>query len=306
MILKQKQLLGSLILFFVAIIWGTAFAFQRVGMDQIEPMTFCASRMSLSAIAVGMVSMLLKNRKNFADDAEAKAYKRSTVLGGVGCGVFLALASIFQQEGIVYTTAGKAGFITALYILIVPVINSAVFKKRNPWSVWLAVFLGLAGMYLLCMTESFHLAYGDTLICVCALVFSGHILWCDHYVKNGDPVRMSAIQFLVTAVICWVGAFIFESPSIPAIKSAAIPILYCGLASGGIGYTLQIVAQKITDPTIASLLMSMEAVFAVIAGALMLKERMSTRELLGCIIMFIAIIIVQIPVKKAEKPQPVG
>ena len=299
--MRQKRLLGSLLLFIVAIIWGTAFAFQRVGMDQIEPMTFCASRMTLSAVIVGLVSLLRKKNTAFADDAEEITYRRNTLLGGIGCGVFLALASLFQQKGIVYTTAGKAGFITALYILIVPIINAVFFKKRNSWLVWFAVLLGVFGMYLLCISGSFRLAYGDALICVCAVVFSGHILCCDHFVKHGDPVRMSAIQFLVTSAICWIAAFIFEHPGIPGIVSAVIPILYCGIASGGIGYTLQIVAQKYTDPTVASLLMSLESVFAVTAGALILKERMTAKEFLGCIVMFIAIIIVQIPVKMKEE-----
>ena len=299
--MKQKRLLGSLLLLLVAVIWGTAFAFQREGMDRIEPFTFVAARMTLSAVFVGLVSVLWRRKPAFADASEKKTYVRNTILGGLGCGVFLATASLFQQVGIIETSAGKAGFITAMYILIVPVVNILVFRKKYPWLVWLAVLLGVIGMYLLCMTESLRLSHGDALIIVCAVVFSAHILWCDYFVKNADPIRMSLIQLALTALISWVLALIFEHPSMEAIRAAAVPILYCGIASGGIGYTLQIVAQKYTDPTVASLLMSLEAVFAVLAGAVMLKEHMTTRELFGCIVMFIAIIMVQIPGKKEEE-----
>ena len=215
--------------------------------------------------------------------------------------MFLASASIFQQMGIVYTTAGKAGFITALYILIVPILNLVFFKKRSTLAVWIAVLLGIVGMYLLCMNDGFSLSQGDTLILICAFLFSGHILCCDYFVSKCNPIRMSAIQFVTTAAISWVVAFIFETPSPEKIISAIIPILYCGIISGGVGYTLQIVAQKHTDPTIASLLMSLESVFAVIAGALILNEIMSLRELTGCIIMFAAIILAQIPFPQKKR-----
>ena len=298
--MQKNQLFGSLILMLTALIWGTAFAFQRAGMEQIGPLTFVASRMTLSAAVVGLVSILHKKRAS-RNGMEAKADARHTVIGGVCCGAVLALASIFQQTGIVYTTAGKAGFITALYILIVPVINHVFFKKRSTWIVWLSVLLGVAGMYLLCMTESLSLSRGDALICVCAVLFSVHILCCDHFVRMGDPVHISAVQFITATLITWIAAFILETPSLKTIVPAAIPILYCGIMSGGVGYTLQLVAQKRTDPTVASLLMSFEAVFAVIAGALLLHEKMSARELLGCAVMFTAIIAVQLPVTRKDE-----
>ena len=293
--MQKKRLLGNSLLILVAVIWGTAFVFQRVGMDYIEPITFNGARMVLSAVAVGLVSGLRKKRTGASDPGEERAYKRNTVIGGICCGVFLAFASIFQQMGIVYTTAGKAGFLTAMYMLLVPVIGFVVFRKRNPLLVWFAVLLGVVGMYLLCMTESFHLARGDALVCICAVLFSGHILCCDHFAVRGDPLRISAIQFLTTAVISWTAAFLLESPTPEKIASAVLPILYCGVVSGGVGYTLQMVAQKFTDPTVASLLMSLESVFAVIAGTLILHEQMSRRELTGCVIMFLAILLVQIP-----------
>ena len=301
--MKNKKLLGNSLLLFTAMIWGTAFVFQRVGMESIEPVTFNAARMALAAVFVGSVSFLLwKKEKKSASPArtaeEQRQYSRNTVIGGVCCGCFLSAASILQQMGLVYTTAGKAGFITAMYILLVPITGSLLFRKRNTWLVWLAVLFGVAGMYFLCITEEFRLSHGDTLICLCALFFTFHILCCDHFAPRGDPIRISAIQFATATVISAVAAAVFETPTPEKIASALVPILYCGLVSGGIGYTLQIVAQKYTDPTIASLLMSMESVFAMIAGTVLLGEQMTARELTGCLIMFVAIVLVQIPLPK--------
>ena len=304
--MKNKKLLGNSLLLFTAMIWGTAFVFQRVGMESIEPVTFNAARMALAAVFVGSVSFLLwKKEKKSASPArtaeEQRRYSRNTVIGGVCCGCFLSAASILQQMGLVYTTAGKAGFITAMYILLVPITGSLLFRKRNTWLVWLAVLFGVAGMYFLCITEEFRLSHGDTLICLCALFFTFHILCCDHFAPRGDPIRISAIQFATATVISAVAAAVFETPTPEKIASALVPILYCGLVSGGIGYTLQIVAQKYTDPTIASLLMSMESVFAMIAGTVLLGEQMTARELTGCLIMFVAIVLVQIPLPKRDR-----
>jgi len=297
----NRKMLGNLLLTLTAMIWGTAFVGQRVGMESIEPFTFTAARMALAAVAVGMVSLIVGRKKPENENRVIESEKqitRYTLIGGLCCGVFLTAGSLFQQVGVVYTSAGKAGFITAMYMLLVPVINFLFFKKRNSLRVWLAVLVGVAGMYLLCMTEGFSLTKGDTLVLICAFMFSGHILCCDYFAPRGKAITISAIQFAVTSLISAIFAFLFEEPSWAKVVSAMIPILYCGLISGGVGYTLQIVAQKYTDPTIASLLMSLESVFAVIAGALLLGERMSGRELLGCMVMFAAIVLVQIPEKK--------
>ena len=297
----NRKMLGNLLLTLTAMIWGTAFVGQRVGMESIEPFTFTAARMALAAVAVGVVSLIIDRKKPDSENRvieREKQITRYTLIGGLCCGVFLTAGSLFQQVGVVYTSAGKAGFITAMYMLLVPVINFLFFKKRNSLRVWLAVLVGVAGMYLLCMTEGFSLAKGDTLVLICAFMFSGHILCCDYFAPRGKAITISAIQFAVTSLISAVFAFLFEEPSWAKVVSAMIPILYCGLISGGVGYTLKIVAQKYTDPTIASLLMSLESVFAVIAGALLLGERMSGRELLGCVVMFAAIVLVQIPEKK--------
>ncbi len=288
--MNNQKPLGSALLLLVAMIWGTAFVFQRMGMESIGPVTFTAARMSLAAVAVGIASRLGGRKTEGARAREA-------VIGGVCCGLFLCVASLFQQAGIVTTTAGKAGFITALYILLVPVLNLLLFKRRCGGRVWLAVGLGVVGMYLLCMTEGLSLAKGDTLVCICAFLFSGHILCCDYFARRADPIRIAAVQFLVVALLSWIAAFLLEKPSLDQLREAAVPILYCGLISGGVGYTLQLVAQGMTEPTVASLLMSLESVFAVLAGALLLHERMSRRELLGCAVMFAAILLVQLPAR---------
>ena len=297
--MKNKQMFGNLLLILGAFVWGMAFAFQRAGMESIEPITFTSARMALAALAAGSAALFLRKRAPETESpAQAKARRRATIFGGIVCGLFLTAASIYQQTGIVTTSAGKAGFITALYILLVPLLNLILFRQRCGLHVWIAIAIGVAGMYLLCMKEDFTLARGDIQLC------SGQILACAYYSRRGDPVCIAAIQLLTVAVISGVLAFIMEEPSRDKLRAAAIPILYCGIMSGGVGYTLQMVAQRYTDPTVASLLMSLESVFAVLGGALLLHERMSGRELLGCAIMFVAIILVQIPMPNKRVLSP--
>lgn len=308
--MKRSKAFGNLILLGTSTIWGLAFVFQRTGMDNVGPITFNAARMAAGAIFLALLSMFfdLKKRKNARTwgDSEAeseeniKKRKKATLIGGLLCGFFLTVSSLAQQMGIVHTTAGKAGFITAMYMLFVPIFNLILFKKKTGKTVWLAVALGIVGMYLLCVKENFTLTTGDALILLCAILFSGHILCCDRFAPHCDPVKLSAIQFTVATVACTILTFIFEKPSIDGIISAAVPILYCGVMSGGVGYTLQIVGQKHTEPATASLIMSLEAVFAAIAGALILHERMLPAEFIGSAIMFVAIILVQLPEKKKQ------
>ncbi len=303
--MKNRKMLGNILLLLTAMIWGTAFAFQRTGMEHIEPFSFGAARFALSAVVVGVPALLRERKRARCTPPSGKeaerARRRDTLRGGICCGCFLGVANMLQQAGLLYTTAGKAGFITALYILLVPILELLLFGKRNGARIWLAAAIGVAGLYLLCVTESFSLSRGDAQVCLCALVFAGHILCCARFAGRGDPIAISAIQFAVAALLPAVGALLFEQPSWAKIVSAAVPILYCGLISGGMGYTLQMIAQRWTEPAVASLLMSLEAVFAVIGGALLLSERMSGREALGCAVMFAAILLVQLPVEKLRK-----
>ena len=305
----SKKMLGNIMLTITAFIWGISFVFQRKGMEFIEPLTFAASRLVLAALAVMIVAFIMDMRERKKPGftprtgETADAYKRNTILGGVLAGLCLTGAGAFQQMGVVYTTAGKAGFITALYMMLVPVINFLFFKKKNTWLVWLGVVVGVVGLYLLCMTDkSFSVTKGDGLILICSVFFALHILVCDHFAPIGNPVKISAIQFITACACTWVLAVLWEEPTWAKIVSAAVPIAYCGVMSGGVAYTLQILAQRDTDPTVAALILSLESVFAVIGGAIMLHERMSPRELIGCLVMFVAIILVQIPLpEKKEK-----
>lgn len=290
----SRRLLGNALLLLTALIWGMAFVAQRQGMDSIEPITFCAARTVLSGTAVGLLALAMR-RRDRRPEAERRARDRASLVGGVCCGVFLASATVMQQMGLVTTTAGKAGFITAMYMLLVPVIGFVLFHKRQTWLVCLAVLVGVAGMYLLCVNEDFTLTRGDALVFVCAVLFSGQILCIDHFAPQADPICLSAVQFATATVISVAAAFLLERPSWDKVASAAVPILYCGIMSGAVGYTLQIIGQRHTDPTVASLLMSLESVFAAVGGALVLGERMRPRELVGCAVMFAAIVLVQIP-----------
>ena len=288
--MDKRQHLWAALLLLGTVFWGSAFAAQRSAAGRIGPLTFNAARMALAALAVAPAAWLASRREG----GTRVKNRRSTALGGVVCGTFLAAASLFQQMGLQYTPAGKAGFITALYILLVPVIRLIVFRVRPPWLTWAAVALGVAGLYLLSAADGFSLTRGDTLVCLCALLFSGQILSCDYFAPRGEPLTICVIQFATASVLSCAFAFILEQPAWPDVRATIGPILYCGILSGGVGYSLQMVCQKHLDPTVASLLMSMESVFAVLTGALLLGERMTARELAGCAVMLAAILFIQV------------
>ena len=230
-----------------------------------------------------------------------QAQRKTLVVGGVCCGVMLALGSIFQQIGLTLGTgAGKAGFITALYIVLVPLTGLFIGKKLGKL-VWVAVVLSVIGLYLLCMTGSFTLDPGDGMLIICAACFCGHILVVDYFSRRTECIKMSCIQFFTTTLICLTGAFLFENPTWDAVRTCAIPLIYAGVFSGGVGYTLQILAQRDSEPTIASLLMSLESVFAVLAGWVLLGDALSLRELAGCVMMMGGIVLAQLPSSALEK-----
>lgn len=307
----KKSLRASLMLLLTAFIWGVAFVAQDVAMDSVQPFTFNGARMVLATAVVFVFSLVWDKlaAKNSTQDFETtgagvpfsqmtKAQRRVLCLGGVCCGAILALASSLQQIGIQQgASAGKAGFVTALYIVLVPVCGLFLGKKLRP-VILLAVALSVAGLYLLCITGGFEISPSDVYLILCALAFSGHILAVDHFSRRTDCVKMSCLQFLVTAVLCLLMAFIFEKPDWQSLRACAVPLLYAGVLSGGAGYTLQIVAQKDTDPTVASLIMCLESVFAVLAGWLILGDQMTAREYLGCFLMLCGILTAQWPDKK--------
>ena len=303
----SKKMQSNILLLFTALIWGSSFVAQKSGMDYIEPFTFNGIRMVIGVLVLIHFILLMDRKKArdgaaepMSDEEKAKARKK-IIAGGICCGLAIFVASSLQQFGVSYTTAGKAGFITTLYVVIVPIISVLLRKRVRP-IMWLCVVLGAVGLYLLCMTDdSFKLAFGDMLVLLCAVAFAVHIMVVDHFAAKLDGTKLSCIQFLTSGILGLIGMAIFESPDINAILDCWLPILYAGVLSCGLGYTFQVIAQKYAEPTVASLLMSLESVFAVISGAILLHETMSMRELTGCAVIFAAVIISQLPEKKKKE-----
>ena len=294
--MKSQQMKSSLLLVLTAFIWGVAFVAQSAGMEYVGPFTFVFARNILGCATLLLYLTLRKGKEK--EKEPKKENSRALWLGGVCCGIALFGASIFQQIGIQETTVGKAGFITALYIVIVPILG-LLFGKRVLPQVWVSVLIAIGGMYLLCMQEgSLSIGRGDLLVLLCALVFSGHILIVDHFSPIVDGVKMSCIQFLVCGLLSGVGMILTEKPDLAAIQSACLPIAYAGVLSSGVGYTLQILGQKNVPSTIASLILSLESVFSALAGWVLLGQGLSGRELLGCVLIFGAIMLAQLPGRK--------
>lgn len=279
-----------MLLLLTALIWGAAFVAQSAGMEQNGPFTFNTIRMILGGIVLIPCIALFDKMRHVR--LGWRSADKNLWVGGCLCGVALFTGATLQQFGIQYTSAGKAGFITALYVIFVPLCR--LFAGKRPGKLlWGSVALAAVGMYLLCMDGSLALSKGDVLVLLGAFGFTAHILIIDHFSQKVDGVRMSCIQFFVAGALSLVCMFLFETPSVPAILSAWAPILYAGLLSCGVAYTLQVVAQKDTDPTVASLILCLESVFAVLFGWLLLGETLSMKELLGCILMFVAIVLAQ-------------
>ena len=303
--MKKTEWKSPALLFLTAVVWGVAFVAQSVGMDYVGPFTFNCIRCLIGAVVLVPCIWFLDGWKQRPDGAScgreaagaqdgASDGSHALLAGGICCGLALFVASNLQQIGIQYTTVGKAGFITALYIVMVPVFG-IFLKKRAGIRVWVSVALAVAGLYLLCITDRLALGKGDILVLLCAVVFAVHILVVDHFSAKADGVRMSCIQFLVCGLLSGVCMLITEHPEMRLILQAWQPILYAGVFSCGVGYTLQIVGQKGTDPTVASLILSLESVVSVLAGWLLLGQRLSVRELGGCALMFAAILLAQMP-----------
>ena len=294
--MKKTDIKSPAMLFLAAFIWGVAFVAQSVGMDYVGPFTFNMARFLIGAIVLLPVIWFMDLQRK--TDAEKGAGQKTLIIGGICCGTALAVASTLQQWGILFTTVGKAGFITAMYIVIVPLLGVFIGKKVRPLIIG-CVAIAVVGFYFLCMTESLHLGLGDFLVLLCAIAFAIHILVIDHFSPKVDGVKMSAIQFLTAAIISAVPTLLWEQPVLTEILQAWQPVLYAGVMSCGVAYTLQIIAQKNADPTVASLLLSLESVFSVLAGWVLLGQGLSLKELFGCVLIFCAIILAQLPEKKA-------
>ena len=305
--MKSKiKIIGPLMLLLTALLWGIAFVAQSVGTEQAGPFTFNGVRTIIGACSVLPVALFFRrqNEKKLTVPKTREEKKQDNKLllkAGVICGIVLFAATNLQNKAFDYTDAGKIAFITSLYILFVPVFGLLFLRKKVRAILWPCFVVGLVGMFLLCMGEATQgINTGDLLTFGCSVVFAVHILVVDKYVDRVDPVMMSCIQFFVAGILTMILAFIFEEPSIAGVRACIGAILYAGICSSGIAYTLQIVGQKYTEATVATLLLSMESVFGVISSAIILHETMSAREVIGCVLMFAAIIVSQLPEKKKE------
>ena len=328
------KLKNALLLALTAFIWGTAFVAQSVGMDYIGPFTFNGIRSFIGALTLVPCILIQKGicgrdkraaqstsiiertsgSEKVSEITSGSRVQATTervsenttdihngnikelIVGGLFCGILLFAATSLQQAGIKYTSAGKAGFITACYIVIVPLIG-IFMKKTSGWKIWAAVVLALAGLYCLCITDGFSVGKGDVLILLCAIGFSAHIMVIDYFSPRVNGIALSCIQFLVCTVVSLPFMFSLEHPEMAAILSAWLPILYAGVLSCGVAYTLQIIGQRNVNPTIASLILSLESCFSVLAGWVILHESLSIKESAGCVLMFAAIILAQLPSK---------
>ncbi len=290
---KKNSPLGPILLLLTALIWGLAFVFQRSSMEHIGPFSFGALRYGLSALVL-MPFALKKRDKTIAISMD------QTIRWGLVCGLFLFAGTSLQQLGLVYTTAGKAGFITALYIVVVPLLGGLFLKKHISLQSWLCVLLATVGFYLLSIRSGFNIELGDLIVFIGVFFWAGHILVIDSAVGSMEPLLLSMTQMVVASVLSLLMALIFEEMKLSSIREAAIPIIYTGIFSGSIAYTLQMYGQRYTEPTLASLIMSLESVFAVIASFILLKEVLSLQEALGALVIFIAVVLAQVPIKSRK------
>lgn len=306
----KKAMRANLLLLLTATIWGAAFVAQDVAMESMPPLFFNGLRMLLAGMTLLLVLFFLRKREKAHTAAaqpltreERRMQRRLLWMGSFLCGLMLFGGSALQQIGILETgSPGKAGFITALYIVLVPLLG-LFLRKRVSLNAWVAVALCAAGLFLLCVTETFAIQRGDVYLLLCAVCFTGHILVIDHFAPRVDCVRMSCYQFLITAALCLTVAVATETIDFAMVGKCVIPLLYAGVLSGAIGYTLQIVAQRDADPTVASLILSLESLFAVLASWLLQGKILSSRELVGCAIMMVGLVLAQLP-QRAGKIAP--
>lgn len=292
--MNNNKILYRFLLILASIIWGFAFAFQTMGLDSIGAFYFNAIRLLMAAVCLIPV---VKAYNHFNPKFKStKILTKKQILPGLACGLVLGIASALQQYGLYYTSAGKSSFITALYIIMVPLIG-IIMKTKPGAKIWISVLIAVIGMYFLCIKDGFTLNYGDILTFFCAIFFALQIIIIDKYGFDIHPIVLSITQFIVASSISFILALFNETISIANISDALIPLLYAGIASGAIAYTLQIIGQRKTPPAIASLLMSGESVFGAIGGFLILGQKLSVREIIGCALVFCSIILAQLPSK---------
>lgn len=311
--MKYKKLISSLLLILAALIWGVAFVAQSVGMKYIGPYTFSFIRCMIGAVVLLPVIYFMRDKNSSTKNTGTKN-NRTLIIGGILCGICLCVATNLQQFGLLYSSSGKAGFITTCYIVMVPIIG-IFFKKKTHLNIWIGVLIALIGMYFLCILADdgsvntireiiylniagIRINIGELYLVLCAIAFSFHIITIDHFSPLTDGIKLSCIQFFVSGLLSGVAMLIYEKASMTAVIDALIPILYTGILSSGVAYTLQIIGQKNLNPTVASLLMSLESVISVLAGWIILGQSLSAYEIIGCILIFCAVVLAQLPVKK--------
>lgn len=294
---------NSFLLFLTALIWGTAFVTQAKGMESMGPFTFTAARSLLGGLVLLPVIAFRRSREAEKEPIPWKI----TLIGGGCCGLALTAAGLFQQFGIMGTTVGKSGFITALYIIFTPILG-IFLKRKASLIVWIGALAAVVGMYLLCIDGSFTIGTGDLLVLICSVLFAVHILVIDYFSPLADGVMLSCIQFFVCAIVSGVLMLIFEEPSLGQLIDGAVPVLYAGVLSSGVGYTLQIVGQKGMNPTAAALILSLESVISSVAGYLAYRvgflatdQTMTARQVAGCVVVFAAVILVQVPIPNRRR-----
>lgn len=295
-------------LFITAFIWGTAFVAQKSGMDTISPIAFNGIRTVIGGVFLLPVIWFMSQRKKKTQDTPTRSEKKLLWIGGICCGLCLMAAGNIQQVGMYYTTAGKTGFITALYVILVPLFGLFLKKKIRP-IFWACVVASAVGLYLLCIPADGgfgNINKGDIIVLVCSIMFAFHILCIDYFSPKVDGVKMSCIQFFVAGGLsCILMFFIdpalgFELPDLAGLQAGWFELFYAGIMSCGVAYTLQVVAQADVNPTLSSMILCLESVFAVLAGAVLLGEGMGVREIIGCVLMFAAILVAQLPSKSPD------
>ena len=298
----NKNLKGSIMLAIATVIWGTAFVFQEEASGYIGAFTLNCLRSVVGAIVLIPVVLLMKQMRFKKTGVKEKLLTKNSIVGGICCGIALAVAANLQQVGIIFNAelaegdSGKAGFITAMYIIFVPVV--AVFGgQKLRFSIIAAVLIGVLGLYFISVKDGFTVATGDIFILLCAIAFTGHIMVIDYFTAKADGVMLSLIQFVVTAVVSGILTLIFErdTATVSNISAAAGPILFCGVMSSGVAYTLQIIGQKYSEATVASLIMSLESLFAMLAACIFYLKAPTLREGIGCVLMMVAIFVVETP-----------